>query len=260
MRKAILLRTLPISFHFRSTAAQVSNVTCGPPYDWMLKAYQQNPCQVAAYLGGVCDAKSEFVVAPLGPGEYYPGPSLEQSNPCRCSSVFYSLLSACAICQSKGYLRWSAYHLNCSSVYYGFTGDVPALTSVAAWAYQLNVTKFDGFNVSAAEALADVPQLTSFSPTSSQTSMTPISTANFLNNTSPIYAAENGPENGKVFWAVIGVVSFFSISIGGVVVFKLWRRQRRPKSIAPSAAYRHRYAPIDLTKLRGHKTLFWRRM
>ncbi|KAJ6502357.1 hypothetical protein C8R45DRAFT_976369 [Mycena sanguinolenta] len=251
MRGPTLFETALVLFHFRAATAQVSNVTCGPSYGWMLNNYQQNPCQVAAYLGGVCEAKSEFVIVPLGPGQYYPGPSLEQSNPCRCSSVLYSLLSACAVCQSRDFLSWSTYHHNCSTVYSGFTGDIPASTSVAAWAYQLNVTKADGFNVSAAEALAiGVPRSMSSFSTSSGSSMAPVST-NISSNTLSVDATGNSLGSRKISWAVIGVICFFSISIALVVVFKLWRRRYRPKSIAPSAAYRHRYAPIDLTSARN---------
>ncbi|KAF8212031.1 hypothetical protein K438DRAFT_1223784 [Mycena galopus ATCC 62051] len=106
MRSAALFEISLILFYFGYTVAQVSNATCLPTYDWMLNDYQQNPCQVAAYLGGVCEPKSKFVVAALRPGENYPGPSLQQSNACRCSSVLYSLLSACATCQSAKYLRY----------------------------------------------------------------------------------------------------------------------------------------------------------
>ncbi|KAJ7905711.1 hypothetical protein B0H14DRAFT_22212 [Mycena olivaceomarginata] len=253
MRSAMFFEITSILFCFRYAAARVSNATCGSSYNWMLNVYQQDPCTVAAYLVRVCDAGPEFVVPALGPGEYYPGPSLQKSNPCRCSSVLYSLLSACAVCQSRQYLSWSTYHRNCSSVYSNFTGDIPAVTSVAAWAYQ-NVTKFNGFNVSVAEIDASVPASASSFESSGQISTTPVSTANLPSNTRLVQGVENSGElyNRKIAWAVIGVVCFLSISIALAITFKLWRHQhRRPKSIAPSAAYHHRYryAPVTLTTL-----------
>ncbi|KAJ7940438.1 hypothetical protein B0H13DRAFT_1938104 [Mycena leptocephala] len=248
MQSAILFNIAAIFFCFGKTSGQMLNATCGPSYDWMLNTYRQNPCEVASYLGGVCEPESEFVVAALKPGEYYTGPSPEQSNPCRCSSVLYSLLSACAICQSRQCLSWSAYHHNCSTAYLSsFIGKIPAATAVDHWAYQ-NVTKYDGFNVSVAEALGTslVSQLTSTSGTSSRPSMTPVTTTNLSNNSTPIYTPEsaNDSANGKTDWAAIGIVGFIAIAFGLAIAFKIWRKRRRPKSIAPSAAYKHRYSPI----------------
>jgi len=46
-----------------------------------------------------------FNLVPLRSGNVYSGPSLTTANACRCSSVYYSLLSACAHCQGRGYLQ-----------------------------------------------------------------------------------------------------------------------------------------------------------
>lgn len=43
---------------------------------------------------------SDFPVPALGPTENYLGPIPTAANQCRCSSVFYSMLSACAVCQN----------------------------------------------------------------------------------------------------------------------------------------------------------------
>jgi hypothetical protein len=48
-----------------------------------------------------------FNVPPLpGPNFNYVGPGLGNDNACLCSSVFYSLLSACSLCQSARYYRY----------------------------------------------------------------------------------------------------------------------------------------------------------
>ncbi|KAJ7940440.1 hypothetical protein B0H13DRAFT_11869 [Mycena leptocephala] len=74
------------------TVAQPStNATCSPSFAWSFNSLKQSPCLVAAYLGSVCDQ------GPLADDlSYYQGPTVAQVNPCACSSVFYSLLSACA--------------------------------------------------------------------------------------------------------------------------------------------------------------------
>lgn len=47
----------------------------------------------------------EFNVPALNSTEFYTGPTLETATPCRCSSIFYCLISACAVCQGNGYVR-----------------------------------------------------------------------------------------------------------------------------------------------------------
>src|SRR5260221_12178740 len=46
--------------------------------------------------------KLAYQVAPLLPGYVYSGPGLGSVNGCLCSSVYYSLLNACAFCQGQG--------------------------------------------------------------------------------------------------------------------------------------------------------------
>ena len=47
----------------------------------------------------------EFNLEPLPSSDYeYIGPTVDNVNSCRCSSVYYSLLSACAYCQGRNYL------------------------------------------------------------------------------------------------------------------------------------------------------------
>ncbi|PBK96957.1 hypothetical protein ARMGADRAFT_721270 [Armillaria gallica] len=121
--------------------SQVSPVVCNTSIDsrWSFNSLNQSPCTVAAYLGGVCNS-GNFTVTPLSNGELYSGPTLEQANVCRCSSVFYSLVSACASCQGNIYERWSLFNRNCTdgqNVPVGeFNEDIPEQTAVPHWAYQ----------------------------------------------------------------------------------------------------------------------------
>ena len=41
---------------------------------------------------------------PLPFGYYYTGPLVSTATPCKCSTVYYSLISACATCQDREYL------------------------------------------------------------------------------------------------------------------------------------------------------------
>ena len=85
----------------------------------------QSPCDVAASLAAVCapngresclfytlhiisvNLHAEFDLVPLPPGYVYTGPPREFATPCRCSSVYYSMLSACGYCQFRNFLEWT---------------------------------------------------------------------------------------------------------------------------------------------------------
>lgn len=41
----------------------------------------------------------DFPIPELTPTQNYLGPQPEAANQCRCSTVFYNMLSACAVCQ-----------------------------------------------------------------------------------------------------------------------------------------------------------------
>jgi hypothetical protein len=80
-----------------------------------------------------------YTLDPLEPYYIYIGPTKENQDSCRCSSVYYSLLSGCAHCQGRENLRWillqtislsithypcfssrwSIYSANCTTVYIG---------------------------------------------------------------------------------------------------------------------------------------------
>jgi hypothetical protein len=49
-------------------------------------------------------------------GTHYLGPTFADATPCRCSTVTYSLLSACAGCQNRDFTNWINWSLNCPYV------------------------------------------------------------------------------------------------------------------------------------------------
>jgi hypothetical protein len=77
---------------------------------------KQSPCIVNAYLGAPCFGGGKllcylphsrllidlnivvYTVASISPGLYYV-PGGDGSDPCTCSTVTYSVVAACALCQ-----------------------------------------------------------------------------------------------------------------------------------------------------------------
>ncbi|KXN92203.1 hypothetical protein AN958_08656 [Leucoagaricus sp. SymC.cos] len=130
------LAYLAIAFIPAALSQTISQAICSvSSLSWTFNTLGDSPCQVAANLAGVCDG-GVFTLTPLEPGFVYLGPSKITQNSCRCSSVYYSMLSACAACQDSNWLDWNQYDGNCTTVYTGsFPQPIPTGTRVPGWAY-----------------------------------------------------------------------------------------------------------------------------
>ncbi|KAI0341920.1 hypothetical protein BDW22DRAFT_218707 [Trametopsis cervina] len=136
-------------------AAQTSSAVCMPAFGWMNNSKGQTPCLVAAYLASACDTPSVVdTVDALVPGNEYELPPGPIATVCRCNTVYYSAISACAACQNGSYVTWTTWKEACvSSIVDQFPKDIPQDTAVPAWAF-LDVTTSNRFNLTAAEAFA----------------------------------------------------------------------------------------------------------
>lgn len=152
-------------------SAQNINTTaiCQPNFSWMNNTLHQSPCLIAAYLQGQCD-NGVFSVGSLDPGYIYvPG---DGNNACTCSTVTYSVIAACALCQGAGAGNWSEWSADCSSTFNRvYTQLIPAGTAVPDWAY-LNVISGNTFNTTAALADLGAPESTAQVSTSVSTATT----------------------------------------------------------------------------------------
>ncbi|KAJ7510060.1 hypothetical protein B0H11DRAFT_1173923 [Mycena galericulata] len=199
--------------------SQNTNATCSSSFDWSLNSLGQSPCLVAAYLGSVCDDGLFMVPALTNDLSYYQGPTVAQANACACSSIFYSLLSACSDCQSGKVLTWSEFNVNCTTVYLQqFSGNIPSATAVPHWAYQ-NVTVNNGFNATLAQMQLNAPESTHNSqPTATNT---------------PSGSPTSSPKQsdaGAIAGGVVGGVVLLALAcIGAFCVIR-----RRRKGVAPS--------------------------
>ncbi|TEB30502.1 hypothetical protein FA13DRAFT_1733819, partial [Coprinellus micaceus] len=136
--------------------------TCSAEF-WSYNSLSQSPCAVGSALARACEPRT-FPIPALLPNNVYIGPwAGGQNTPCRCSSAFYSLLSACAHCQTRNFLPWSLYAFNCTPPYVRvFPRDIPRGIAVPAWAY-MNVEVADFWDPSVAqtyggiESVAPVP-------------------------------------------------------------------------------------------------------
>lgn len=119
---------------------------------WTFNSKNQSPCTLVSALGGLCYPDGYSVTPLPDPTSRYLGPLKGYENPCICSSVYYSLISACAICQGdRPYMSWSLWSANCSTTYITtFPKDLPQGFPVPHWAYQ-NVLVYDTWSQTVAQ-------------------------------------------------------------------------------------------------------------
>ncbi|KAG7447978.1 uncharacterized protein BT62DRAFT_745982 [Guyanagaster necrorhizus] len=67
-------------------------------------------CRAKAHLLTARTPFTAFTLNPLPANTHYSGPtSPQEANECECSSVVYSLVSACAVCQERNYLTYLSF-------------------------------------------------------------------------------------------------------------------------------------------------------
>ncbi|KAJ7273317.1 hypothetical protein C8J57DRAFT_1506841 [Mycena rebaudengoi] len=210
-------------FLARLAIGQVTNATCSPTFGWASNSLGQSPCSVAAFLGSVCHTAFVVPALPNSTNLYAP-PSVNEVNPCACSSVFYSLLQACAACQGATLLPWSKFDANCVMVYSQiFDENIPAGTAVPHWAYQDVNAQTDGtFNITLAQTQKELnaPESTPISkPTSAS-----------LPSGTSVAPSSKKSNAGAIAGGVVGGV----VGAALITIAALWFIRRRRRGAAPS--------------------------
>ncbi|PIL35110.1 hypothetical protein GSI_02898 [Ganoderma sinense ZZ0214-1] len=228
-----------LSSHSLGVAAQGTNATCNSGFEWMTNSKNQSPCLVSSWLFTPCYSSSDSFVYPLSPGFHYNTPlnSTESATPCRCNTVLFSTISACATCQGQG------------NYTIPYPVNIPSGTAIPAWAY-LDVRVNNTFDPAAAEAVAaqDLPE-SSASPgptsslsttqTSESESTTGTSTASYTyltdgsasgtpSATSNASSSESGSKKsnaGPIAGGVVGGIA--GVALIGAAVFFIPRLRSR---------------------------------
>lgn len=236
-------------------AAQGTNAVCNSGFDWMSNSEGQSPCLVSSWLFTPCSSPADSWVYPLSPGYHYNTPlnNAQSATPCRCNTVLFSTIAACATCQGQEdyIVPWSTYSQNCSTVYVQkYPATIPSGTSIPAWAY-LDITDNNTFNPSAAQAVASQHAPDSTAPaTASQTggasSLTapPSATGSSGSNGAPTSGENSGSSSksksnvGAIVGGVVGGIA--GLALIGIIVFFILRSRRNAVQNQPTG-------PVDLT-------------
>jgi len=172
----------------------------------------------AAYLAAECN-NEQFTIEQLPQGQFYGGPS--GSDDCRCNSVYYSLISACAGCQKGTWLPYDQWYANCTEVapVSTFPQNINNDTRVPAWAF-MNVSNSQPWDNVTACAVGDTPE----------------STGDSRPSFAPKFDDGDAVRVGVIVGvALVGtVLVFVLVGTGGWFFLRRYRRRRQPYSKARS--------------------------
>jgi hypothetical protein len=214
--------------------AQDTNATCTlASLQWSFNSEKQSPCVIASSLLGVCNGGDYNVVALPSADSEYLGPTIDSANPCQCSTVVYSLMSACALCQNGTTTTWSQWTTNCGTVFTTYPEPIPGQLHVPAYAY-LDVESKDVFDPNAASQDANATESTGVptsSATHSKTSATTPQTSSALPSTSASSSSPTTPTNSTVTGAVVGSFLGLACIILATGLFFTYRRRRRARAL-----------------------------
>ncbi|THU77813.1 hypothetical protein K435DRAFT_973814 [Dendrothele bispora CBS 962.96] len=228
--RATCLSFLAASFLYQEVSAQSTDATCIlSSLGWSFNSHKESPCQVASSLIGVC-YNTGYNVPSLPEQNHYLGPSIDDSNPCQCNTVVYSLMSACGLCQNRTIASWNEWSANCALVYTSYPEPIPSGTVVPGWAY-LDVKSQGTFNAALAQQDANATESTaipvptstssSTSSTSSETSTTSSAAPTVISTADAALAADD--RRNKIGGGIVGGV----LGLFGLCALLIWLRRRR---------------------------------
>jgi len=221
--------------------AQLVYPGCPPSWSWSYNSLNQSPCAVAAYLQGACN-DGVFTIPSLGPGNSYTGPtgSGDDNDLCKCSTVVYSLMSACDACQGAKWFSWSSWSRNCTTTDppTTFSNLIPSGTRVQEWAF-LDVTKEGTWDPVLAYQVGDGTEVNAGGPGTLAAPATPTTTQTAVPGLSSSQMASHasGGSSSKRIAAITGGLLGGLAFIAAFVGLLLWRaRIRRRKATRVAAA------------------------
>ncbi|KIO32737.1 hypothetical protein M407DRAFT_241235, partial [Tulasnella calospora MUT 4182] len=227
-----------------------TNVVCASNYNYLNNQEGQNPCLVAAYLQVPCSSEGKnYAVPALDVNQTYVGPSDLDANYCACSSVVYSLISACSQCQGHTWVSWSYWRGGCGQdmlTVGEYPLDIPVGTGVPAWAYQ-NVGLTDRWNQSLALPQVSVAPESTYYGTPTASISYHVSTAGDVatqtgatgagvSQTGSPSTGSSKSNAGPIAGGVIGGIALLAL-IGALVWLLIRRRGKDALAPSPTAYY-----------------------
>ncbi|KAI0275611.1 hypothetical protein BGY98DRAFT_48501 [Russula aff. rugulosa BPL654] len=235
--------TLILFFFFSSHAvAQVVAPPCtnDTTWGWSYNSLGQNPCLIVAYMMSTCNGGT-FTVEALTPGQNYIGPSgQDDSNLCKCSTIVYSLISACDACQGSNWISWSQFVTNCSKTEPAgaYPNPIPGGTRLPQWTL-IDITNQNDWNATQSYLLGDGTEIgpgtllgPGGTPISSSTGPTGTSTSSTSSSSTPVPASGHSSNTGAIAGGVVGGLAAIIVAIASMF---FCRRGRHSQTPAPTS-------------------------
>ncbi|KAH9973136.1 hypothetical protein BGW80DRAFT_286870 [Lactifluus volemus] len=184
--------------------------------------------------------RTAFTLQPLPQGDTYAGPSTHTAT-CWCSTVLFSLLSACQECQGDPLSTWAYFSENCTRGNVpaaSFPNPVPAGIRVPNWAL-IDITIEGIWDPSQSYVVGDLPEVppgaminrgtwmstSSVVPSSTVTASTFSPTSSTVTSTSSSPSSTGGSSKvGAIAGGVAG--GLVAVSAAALIIFFfLWRRR-----------------------------------
>ncbi|THU81600.1 hypothetical protein K435DRAFT_873160 [Dendrothele bispora CBS 962.96] len=192
-----------------------------------------DPCALAKVVGMACD--TGFLIPTAGRNQTYSGVRADAQTPCICSTVYYTLLVVCAMCEDAGTLSWEVYSSNCTDTYTGWNNfsslgidsTTGSLSSYWINGMEVNVLQNNGFvdlQAIKTDSLPDVMlgNQTSISGTGTVSESPPQTSS----ETPSLNTSKHGPSPA----IIAGGVAEGAVFVLLVISFVLWRRRRKSRS------------------------------
>lgn len=237
--RALLVKAL-LAVIIGQVTAQHTDVTC-TSLQWTFNSLGQSPCLIAAYLEQPCLSSGEANVPTIAPDQPYSPSSTPTS--CDCSTVTYSLLSACASCQGGPVGNWSTFSQKCSQQASDrqYPLSIPPNTAVPAWAFQ-SIKGPDQFNLTLCKIIGDTPENITLTSSPSQTGK-----------------PSHKPDTGILVGSILGAVGGMAI-IGILFGLYLTRRNKKrdqEKDYPPTFFPRKSIEPIASPSISHYAPEVW---
>ncbi|KAF8463021.1 hypothetical protein DFH94DRAFT_686827 [Russula ochroleuca] len=242
------------------TVAQIVSPNCESTWSWSFNSLNQDPCKVAATMLGTCNGNT-FTIGPLQPGYSYYGPSgVDDSNLCKCSTVGYSLLSACGGCQGASWITWSEYAFNCTKTLPSpqFPNAVPSGIRVPHWAL-LDPTYENLWDFNQSYIAGDTPEVLP-----GQVPGSPASSSSLRGSSTPTTAPAGIPtatgghssNGGAIAGGIVGGLAAISLVVAGLLFYRR-RRRLLASSAMPESAGANVFPHMDQVPrpMSDHETL-----
>jgi len=223
--------------------AQIQAPDCLPAafkvWNWTYNSLNQTPCSTAAYLAAEC-TNGRFTIPRLAQGNSYMGPVGNSADICKCNSVYYSVISACAGCQKCTWIPYDQWYANCTKVapVSTFPQTITNDTLVPAWAF-VNVSNTKPWDNVSACAFGGIPE-------SKGNSRPPFAPQFDASTTKAV-------DIGLIVGVTLGSTILFLTIVGAGGWYLLRRRRRRrssranPRSSAQPLTAEQELSPVPWT-------------